>query len=74
MSEQNKLLLEELKDSKKESVMFNNSEKIAKKKLILDLKTGLGKELKKNPGKVKIHKKTTLNKVFDFIKRIFTTF
>ena len=74
MGEIEKLIEHELKESNKESNQLKMGSDVAKDNLILALKTNLGAEIKKNPGKAKIHKKSTLNKVLDFIKRIFTTF
>lgn len=42
--------------------------------LISNIKTGLGDEIKKNPGKVKVVKKTIMQKIGLFFKKIFTSF
>jgi hypothetical protein len=45
-----------------------------KVKFVNEIKTGLGQEIKKNPNKVKINKKTFKDKFLDLIKKIFTKF
>lgn len=47
---------------------------IKKKNFINDIKSNLGTEIKKNPNKVKVIKKSKKEKFFDFIKSLFTKF
>lgn len=47
---------------------------LKKNQLINDLKTGLGKEIKKNPSKVKIIKKTLGERFMLALRKIFTKF
>jgi hypothetical protein len=64
----------ELDLSAKEKVLMGQSNVRQKKVLINELKTGLGKEMKKNPGKAKIIKKTISEKLIIWLKKIFTKF
>ena len=45
-----------------------------KKDFINKIKTGLGEEIKKNPKSFKIRKKTTMDRIKNFIKKIFLKF
>lgn len=45
-----------------------------KVKLINEIKTGLGVDIKKNPGKANIIKKTRLEKIIIALKKILTKF
>jgi hypothetical protein len=47
---------------------------IKKKNFINEIKTSLGSEIKKNPNKVKVIRKSKKERFFDFIKSIFTKF
>jgi len=53
-----------------------NKEKTEREKqgLIRDLRSGLGDEIRKNPNKITIIKKTWFQRLTLFIKRIFTRF
>ena len=64
----------ELDLSAKEKVLMGQSNVRQKKVLINELKTGLGEEIKKNPGKAKIIKKTRIQKFALWLKKIFTKF
>ncbi len=64
----------ELDLSAREKVLMGQSNVRQKKVLISDLKTGLGEEIKKNPGKAKIIKKTRIQKFALWLKKIFTQF
>ena len=64
----------ELDLSAKEKVLMGQSNVRQKKVLINEIKTGLGKEIKKNPGKAKIIKKTRTQKFMLWLKKIFTKF
>jgi hypothetical protein len=48
--------------------------KLKKKGFIIEMQTGLGDEIRKNPNGVKIHKKTKKKKFSDWLKNIFTKF
>jgi len=47
---------------------------IKKKNFINEIKTNLGSEIKKNPNKVKVIKKSKKERFLGFIKSIFTKF
>jgi len=64
----------ELDLSAKEKVLMGQSNVKQKKVLINELKTGLGEEMKKNPGKAKIIKKTRTQRFMLWLKKIFTKF
>jgi hypothetical protein len=64
----------ELDLSAKEKVLMGQSNVRQKKVLINEIKTGLGKEIKKNPGKAKIIKKTRTQRFMLWLKKIFTKF
>lgn len=64
----------ELDLSAKEKVLMGQSNVRQKKVLINELKTGLGEEIKKNPGKAKIIKKTRSQRFVLWLKKIFTKF
>ena len=64
----------ELDLSAKEKVLMGQSNVRQKKVLINELKTGLGEEIKKNPRKVKIIKKTRSQRFVLWLKKIFTKF
>lgn len=58
----------------KEKVLMPLNNEKAKKELITNLRSGLGVELKKNPNKVKIIKKSKKERFFFWLKNIFTKF
>ena len=64
----------ELDKSAREKILMGQSNLREKNKLITELKTGLGEQLKKNPGKPKIIKKTKSQKIVLWLKKIFTKF
>jgi len=64
----------ELEQTQKEKVLMAQNNDKRKKELIIELKTGLGKEIKKNPGRAKIIKKTRYEKFMIWLKKIFTKF
>ncbi len=67
------LTLELEKTQKEKLLMAQNNDK-RKRELITEIKTGLGEEIKKNPGRVKIIKKTRYEKFIMWLKKIFTKF
>jgi hypothetical protein len=64
----------ELDLSAKEKVLMGQSNVRQKKVLINEIKTGLGEEIKKNPNKAKIIKKTRTQRFVLWLKKIFTKF
>ncbi len=58
------------------NAILNEKYKTALKKaqLINEIKSGLGEEIKKNPNKVKIIKKTWFERLMINIKKLFTKF
>lgn len=68
------LIKTEEEEFEKEKIMLSDKLNSSKMKLITDLKNGLGDEIKKNPRKVKVVKKTFYQKFVTFIKNIFTKF
>lgn len=64
----------ELDAAEKEKLLFAENNERKKQQLITELKTGLGKELKTNPGKVKIIKQTKSDKIKNWFKNLFTKF
>ena len=69
-----KMINREIKLIENEIVADKLMTDIKKKKFINDIKTSLGSEIKKNPNKVTIIKKSRKEKFFEFIKKIFTKF
>lgn len=68
------LLKKEEEEFEKEKVILSDKLNSSKEKLITDLKRGLGDEIKKNPRKVKVIKKTLYQRFIIFIKKLFTKF
>lgn len=64
----------ELEQSSKEKVLMAQNNDKRRRELITDIKTGLGKEIKKNPGRAKIIKKTRYEKFMIWLRKIFTKF
>jgi RNA-binding protein YhbY len=64
----------ELEQTQKEKVLMAQNNDKRKRELITDIKTGLGEEIKKNPGRVKIIKKTRYEKFMIWLRKIFTKF
>lgn len=64
----------ELEQSSKEKVLMAQNNDKRKRELITDIKTGLGKEIKKNPSRAKIIKKTRYEKFMIWLRKIFTKF
>ena len=60
--------------AEKEALLEKYKTALKKGQLINEIKSGLGEEIKKNPGKAKIIKKTTGQKIKAFFKAIFTKF
>lgn len=68
------LLSLELEESSKEKVLMAQNNDKRKRELITEIKTGLGKEIKKNPGRAKIIKKTRYEKFIIWLRKVFTKF
>ena len=64
----------EIKETQKEKLLMAQNNDKRKRELISDIKTGLGKEIRKNPGRAKIIKKTRYEKFVIWLKKIFTKF
>ena len=64
----------ELEQTEKEKIMFAETNERRKNQLITEIKTGLGVEIKKNPGKAKIIKKTRAEKFSIWLRKIFNKF
>lgn len=69
-----KMLNREVKQAENEILLEKYKTALKKNQFINEIKSGLGQEIKKNPGKVKIIKKTWYQKFFNGIKKIFTKF
>lgn len=64
----------ELEQTQKEKVLMAQNNDKRKRELITEIKTGLGEEIKKNPGRAKIIKKTRYEKFMIWLRKIFTKF
>jgi hypothetical protein len=64
----------ELEQTQKEKLLMAQNNDKRKRELITDIKTGLGEEIRKNPSRVKIIKKTRYEKFIMWLKKIFTKF
>jgi hypothetical protein len=64
----------EIEQTEKEKILFAENNDRKKAQLIGEIKMGLGAEIKKNPGKAKIIKKTRAEKFKLWLKNIFTKF
>jgi hypothetical protein len=69
-----KMLNREIKQAENEMLLEKYKTALKKTQLINEIKSGLGKEIKNNPGKAKIIKKTWYQKLMLGIKKIFTKF
>lgn len=74
MSKKKDLISKELADAEKNVLLEKYKTALKKAQFINELRGGLGAEIKKNPNKVKIIKKTWFQKFMDKFKKIFTTF
>ncbi len=68
------LIKNEIDEFEKEKVALSHQLGYEKNKLIKDLKNGLADEIKNNPNKVKIIKKSFFQRIGIFIRKIFTRF
>lgn len=64
----------EIKETQKEKVLMAQNNDKRKRELITEIKTGLGEEIRKNPSRAKIIKKTKREKFMIWLKKIFTKF
>lgn len=69
-----KMLSREQELAEKEVLMEKYKTALKKTQFVNELKTGLGAEIKKNPGKAKIIKKTWGQKLMISLGKIFTKF
>lgn len=69
-----KMINRETTLAEKEMLVEKYKTALKKSQLINEIKTGLGEEIKKNPGKAKIIKKTWYQKLALAFKNIFTKF
>ena len=74
MSEKNDPISIETKAAERDKLLDMYKTARAKVSLINDIKTGLGEDIKKNPSKVKIIKKTWYQKIMISLKKVFTKF
>ncbi len=64
----------EIQQTEREKILLPQNNEKVKKELILELKSGLGAEIKKNPGKARIIKKTKSQQIMIWLRNIFTKF
>jgi hypothetical protein len=69
-----KMVSREQELAEKEVLMEKYKTALKKTQFVNELKTGLGAEIKKNPGKAKIIKKTWGQKLMISLGKIFTKF
>jgi hypothetical protein len=67
-------LLFEIQQTEREKILMPQNNERVKRELILELKTGLGAEIRKNPGKAKLIKKTKRELFIIWLRNIFTRF
>lgn len=71
---QDKTTNREVKLAEKEILVEKYKTALKKNQFINELKSGLGTEIKKNPGKPKIIKKTWFERLMITLKKLFTKF
>ena len=69
-----KIIDRELNLAEKEVLVEKYKTALKKTQFINEIRNGLGDEIKKNGGKVIIHKKSLYKKIFESISKIFTKF
>ena len=69
-----KVISRETQLAEKEVLMEKYKTALKKGQFVNEIRNGLGKEIKKNPSRAKIIKKTTTQKIMLFFKNIFTKF
>ena len=69
-----KIIDRELNLAEKEVLVEKYKTALKKTQFINEIRNGLGDEIKKNGGKVIIHKKPLYKKIFESISKIFTKF
>lgn len=69
-----KMITRESTQAEKDMLVEKYKTALKKNQFINELKTGLGQEIKKNPGKAKIIKKTWGERFMLGLKKIFTKF
>ena len=74
MNKKNDPVSIELKAAERDMLLDMNKTAQAKAKLISEIKNGLGDDIKKNPSKVNVIKKTWGQKLMINLKKVFTKF
>ena len=69
-----KMISRESTQAEKDMLVEKYKTALKKNQFINDLKTGLGEEIKKNPGKAKIIKKTWRERFMLNLRKLFTKF
>ena len=69
-----KMISRESTQAEKDMLVEKYKTELKKNQFINDLKTGLGEEIKKNPGKAKIIKKTWRERFMLNLRKLFTKF
>jgi hypothetical protein len=69
-----KMISKEVVESENEKKMFADNNERKKQQLISEIKSGLGVNIMKNPGKPKIIKKTKNETITDWFRKIFNKF
>lgn len=70
----NKFVSKELKTLEQELLLEKYKTALKKVQFINEIKSGLGADIKSNPNKVKVIKKSWYQKIVLIIKKIFTKF
>lgn len=68
------IISREIDQAEKDALLEKYKTAMKKVQFIQELKTGLGKEIKENPSKFTVIKKTWFQKIMLRLKKIFTTF
>lgn len=68
------IISKELEAADKDIQLEKYKTALKKAKFIMEIKNGLGQEIKNNPNKITIIKKNWYQKLGDMIKKIFTKF
>ena len=64
----------EIDAERKQMLQDNFTTVFKKQQFIKEIKSGLGEEIKKNPSKVIVHKKSKYKLFIDWLKNLFTKF
>ena len=74
MSGKKDIISKEIEQAERELIAEKYKTALKKVQFINDIKGGLGEEIKNNPNRVIIHKKTWFQKFMITLKKIFTKF